>query len=191
MKNTDILQKLSAENGEGTGVAFSRLSVEDVNFPDSLFDPDIIVKEQYCGIIPPIIVNEKDHRYSVIDGCKRLILLRRKKIRETGFLVVNGCDSYCASMLRILLNRSRILALREKILFISWLKENLTDDQYRDAVFELGISDRERSELERLRECPEYILKAVESGIADIAIVSDLKPMSRDDCDACLAFFQR
>lgn len=191
MKNTDILQKLSAENGEGTGVVFSRISVENVDFPDSLFDPDITVKEQYCGVIPPIIVREKDHRYSVIDGCKRLVLLRRKNIKETGFVVVNGCDSFSSSMLRILLNRGRLLVLREKILFISWLKDNLTDGEYRDATTELGISDRERFELERLSECPGCILDAVDKGVADSAIVTDLKSLNKDDCDACLDLFSR
>ncbi len=186
MKNTDILQKLFAENGEGTGLAFSRLSVENVDFPDSLFDPDITVKEQYCGVIPPIIVCEKDHRYSVIDGCKRLVLLRRKNIKESTFVVVNDCDSFSSSMLRILLNRDRLLALREKILFVSWLKDNMADYEYRKYTSELGISDRERFELERLSECPDSILDAVDRGFADSAVASDLKSMSKDDCDACL-----
>lgn len=191
MKNTDLLQKLTNENGDGTGVAFSILSVEKVDFPDSLFDPDITVKEQYCGFIPPIIVREKDRRYSVIDGCKRLVLLRRKNIRETGFVVVNDCDSFSSSMLRILLNGNRKLLLREKILFISWLKDNLTDDEYRNTASELGISDRERFELERLSGCPVNILDAVDKGIADSAVVSDLKSMSKEDCDACINLFSQ
>lgn len=191
MKNTDLLQKLITEHGDGTGAVFSRLSVENVDFPDSLFDPDITVKEQYCGFIPPIIVREKDHRYSVIDGCKRLVLLRRKNTRETGFLVVKDCDSFSSSMLRILLNGNRKLLLREKILFISWLKDNLTDDEYRNIVSELGISDRERFELVQLSECPVYILDAVDKGVADTAVVSDLKSMSKEDCDACLNLFSQ
>lgn len=191
MRNTDLLQKLTAENIDWTGMAFCRLSVENVDFPDSLFDPHIEVKEQYCGVIPPIIVCQKGHRYSVIDGCKRLILLRKKNIRETGFLVVNDCDSLSSSILRILLNRGRMLLLREKILFISWLKDNLADDEYRSIVSELGISDRERFELERLSECPVHLLDAVDKGIADSAVVSDLKSMCKEDCDACLDLFSR
>lgn len=190
MKSIDILQKLSAEIGEGSLVC-SRLPVENVDFPDSLFDPEATVKEQYCGFIPPIIVREKANRYLVIDGCKRLVLLRRKKIKESSFVIINDCDDFSSSMLRILLNRGRILVQREKILFTSWLKDNLIDDEYRNIISTLGISDRERFDLERLLECPIYILDAVEKGIADPAIVSDLKSMSKDDCDVCLDLFSR
>jgi hypothetical protein len=190
MKNIGILQKFPAEIGEKNLVC-SRLLVEDVDFPDSLFDPEITVREQYCGVIPPIIVREKAPRYLVVDGCKRLVLLRRKKIKETTFVVINDCDDFSSSMLRILLNRGRMLVLREKMLFTKWLRDNLTDDEYRSFVSELGISDRERFELERLSECPINIMDAVEKGIADPAVVSDLKAMSKDDCDACLDFFSR
>ncbi len=191
MKNTDLLQKLTSENGDGTGVVFSRLSVETVDFPDSLFDPDIKVKEQYCGVIPPVIVRKKEQRYSVIDGCKRLVLLRRKNIRESGFVVVNDCDNFSSSMLRILLNRDRKLILREKILFLSWLKKNLSDDEYRNTASELGVSDRERFELEKLSECPVHFLDAVDKGIFDSAVISDLKSMRKEDFDACLYLFSK
>ncbi len=192
MKSTDILQKLTAESGEGINLIYSRLLVEKVDFPDTLFEPDIPVQNQYCTVMPPIIVCKKNSRYTIIDGCKRLVLLRRRKIEEADFAIIDSvCDSFVYSLLRILLNRGRTLLLKEKILFLNWLKVNLDDQEYKRIVCGLGISDKERFELERLLTCALPVLNAVDSGVADCTVASDLNSMSTVDRDAFLSLFSK
>lgn len=191
MNSSKILQKLTAEAGE-LDLVFSRLPLDQVKLPDFLFDSKIPVPDQYCDMLPPIFVCKMESGYTVIDGCKRLICLHRKKIKESIFAIINtGGDSFKSSLLRICLNRGRILHLREKILFISWMKNNLDSDEYRIAVSELGFSDRERFELEKLSECPDFIVDAVVNGVADQSIVSDLKSLNENDCQACLLLFSK
>lgn len=192
MKSIDILQRLTVEGGEGISLVYSRLLVEKVDFPDTLFDPDIPVQNQYCTVMPPIIVCKKNSGYTIIDGCKRLVLLRRRKIEEADFAIIDSVyDRFTFSLLRILLNRGRMLLFREKITIVKWLKGNLNDQEYISFVRGLGISDKERYELERLLDCPLPILNAVDRGVADCTIVSDLNSMSTADRDAFLNLFSK
>lgn len=178
MSNTKTLKMNFVDNEKIMELSFSNLLLEQIELPDFLFDSSLCIPDQYSEVLPPIIVLKKRTGYVIIDGCKRYLLLRKKGINKFTFGIIDlPLDSFQSGMLRINFNRGRNLHLREKIKIIGWLKDNCDSDKYKCYVADLGISDRERSELERLIDSPAYVLDAIDNGYVDPGVASDLESL--------------
>lgn len=190
--NDSIPLQSSTDSEAGQKLAFAMLPCERLDLPDALFDCNAFASQEQADLILPLIVYKQGERFILIDGCKRLLHLRQKNRSAVACAVLTSApDRHHAALLRIALNRGRALSLREKILFARWLRSQCSEEQYRDEVARLPIASGERFELERLFDCSDALITAVEEGFLDRSVVHDCTYLTDDERDALLAFFKQ
>lgn len=168
------------------------ISAAKLSIPESLFDRKICNGKTDQDIYFPLIITAKDESFKIIDGCKRFLALKEKKLETIICCITEQTYSdKTAGLLRIMLNKNRKLELREKIVFSRWLKSNLSQSLYVSMVSELGISKRERIGIEMLQNCPDRIIDIVESGKLDIGLIYDFLLINEKDFDAVFGLFSK
>ena len=172
---------------------FLMVSVDQIDLPEKLSDLSSLENGNSTeNLLLPIIVFNDGNRYVVIDGCKRFVCMVQSGRKVCACGVIRSVqDSKSAGLLRIYLNRGRVLSFKEKFLFLRWLKENLSEKEYSIRIAELGIQDRERHNLEQLMFCSNEVLEAVERGYVDPANAPDMIHFSESDCGAVLQYLSR
>lgn len=192
MSSTNLLQNLFTQSSEEYHIEYKKLSIDCIRQPGSLYYSEIDCDHNDNAVILPIVVWKNENTYSIVDGCKRFAHMVSKGIRECICGIINlPFDSLKSAALRIQLNKTRNLHLREKVQFVSWMKENCESECYRQSVMELGISDKERFELEKLTTCSDTVINAVCKGIIDLQTASVLDMMNETDLAVCLDLFAK
>lgn len=157
-----------------------------------LFDERVPLDRGSRAIMLPIVVCRKPDSFSVIDGCKRVALLRAAGKAEAACSVIGAdLDPVEAALLRIELNCGRTLHAREKLLFVGWLKNHVGDTAYRELTEKLGFNPQERHEYEELLACDVPLLEAVFSGRLDPAVAPEMSHLKEPDAQALIGLFSR
>lgn len=172
-------------------IQYLRLPVESlVPFPE-LTELATPRKLSAADQLHPVIVSEIEGSYWIIDGYKRYqAYVSRAKDCLCGILK-SSPDKISLGKLRISLNKHRKLTLKEQILFLRWLKGNLTDEQYRLHNELHGITPKDRFEIEQLFSCPDMILEMVERGIIDGTNVPELLLLNTEEQSQMLDIFSK
>lgn len=190
--NDSVPLQNSTDSEAGQKLTFAMLPCGSLDLPDALFDCNAFTPQEQADLTLPLMVYKQGDRYKLIDGCKRFLHVLRENCPSVacGVLTI-APDMHHAALLRIALNRGRALSLREKILFLSWLHLQCSEEQYRSEVARLPIASGERFELERLFDCSDALITAVEEGFLDRSVAPDCTYLTDDERDALLAFFKQ
>ncbi|NLE01214.1 MAG: hypothetical protein GX640_15210 [Fibrobacter sp.] len=164
-----------------TDFIYKSLSLDSLRCPEELFDSRAFNANDPLPVHLPILVFNDGDTYTVLDGCKRLLQLRLQGKKEILCGILNTSADKLVLLNRILFNQGRKLHFREKILFVRWLKDNVSKSDYLSVIHLLGIENRERYELEGVLECSDEILEAIISGNLDCAVAAEVKKLSNPD----------
>lgn len=168
------------------------LPIEKLSFPPELFDERVPGDGRPRHLPLPLVVHKNKDTFSVIDGAKRLSLLRARNQRTAACCIIEtGLTPLQAGLLRIELNTGRPLHFREKLLFVGWLKKNTGPEIFREQAQGLGIPVQECRELELLLECPGRLIEAVVSGALDPAVAPEMSHLKEPDAGALIALFSQ
>jgi hypothetical protein len=138
----------------------------------------------------PIIACKNGNSHAVIDGCKRLVVLKKKGKRSVVCgIIKKNLGPVKAGLLRIGLNAGRQLHPREKLLFIGWLKSNVNQKVYRKYAEKIRLSAGERHEFEQLLLCRPRLTEAVMQGTLDAAVAPEMNHLSEHDAGVIIDLF--
>jgi hypothetical protein len=183
----------SMNNNDGAtlgNLIFAKIPADHIELPQELFDNRIPMDPDTLTPWLPIIVYKSGSRYSIIDGCKRFSSRHFIDRDECSCGIMDPApDIRRAGILRIRLNRGRVLHPREKLLFIRWLKSNLEPDLYDRMVPELRLSPGERHECEKLLTCSGQLVEAVLQGTLDPTVAPEMAHLSIADAEVVLHLF--
>lgn len=170
---------------------FMMVPLDAIRLPEALYDRQLAVPEQSLTFFLPLIVWKRGDVFVIIDGCKRYLSLfaQGRKMCACG-VIEPVFDETEAGLLRITLNSARELHLREKLLFVRWLKTSVNPDAYRAQTRKLGLAANERHELELLLDCSTKVVNAVLDGPLDPSVAPEMVHLNEDDVDALLNLFQ-
>jgi hypothetical protein len=169
---------------------FTTISVSRITIPEVLYDPDAAFSKSDPRQIVPIIVVADGEYYKIVDGCKRYKLAKQENRNEISCCILHQqLEPKELALLRIKMNIGRNLSFKEKILIISWLKDNTEKNEYLDLAEECGIPGKAIHDFEALISCDQKLLDAVARGILDITAAPLLSQLKDDDSEAILRFF--
>jgi hypothetical protein len=172
---------------------FDQLNLDSLRLPAGLYDPKTpgLPAAWFNAAIPIMVARDTQGRYTIIDGCKRLACARELG-RQTVLCGIMELpqDPGQIGLWRIRSNRGRRLHVREKRLFLCWLR-SWPDQALAAALLDdLAISSREQHELEPLIGCDELVMDAVAEGWLHPANVRDFSLLSAADGSAFLQAFR-
>lgn len=170
---------------------FMMVPVGAISLPETLHDQRLAIDEKSLTFFLPLIVWKRGDVYSIIDGCKRFLSLAAQDRKECACGVIESdFDETKAGLLRIALNSARELHLREKLLFVRWLKTSIDTGAYRAQMQKLGLAANERHELELLLDCSGKLVEAVHCGTLDPSVAPEMVHLNDTDVAAVLDLFQ-
>jgi hypothetical protein len=181
-----------AASGPADDVTFKELPASSLRLPAGLYDP-LAGGGVQMPVMPPLIVSGGGRKgYTVVDGCKRLMSLKRgNQARIPCEVVERPLDRSGLGLMRIQLNRGRLFSLREKILLLKWLARHCRCEQMEAAHRDLGVSPQDWVMLAPLASARDKALVgAVASGALHLALVRSFLLLSRADRQAFLRAFQ-
>jgi hypothetical protein len=171
---------------------FRRIPIADLCFPTRLFDRRAAGQ---CGnpeMLIPLAVYQSTAGFIVIDGCKRLLHAQKTGQDACNCSIVTPApDEHHAALLRISLNRNRVLHFFEKLLFSAWIKEYCTEPAYSEACALLSLESRERFEFEQLAACDQSVIDAVYDGALEPCSAPDADRIDPPDREALLTFLRQ
>ena len=190
----DISKSSSAMSDERLAVpgelVFTMLPIDRIALPEGLSDARILVSEDTLALFLPVIVRRDREAYVIVDGSKRIRALTGAGRTHCSCGVIEAyMDEKQAGLLRISLNCGRELHVREKLLFIRWLKDSLDQDHYQRFVQKLRLTPAERHDFEMLSTCGETIVEAVMQGTLDPTVAPDIALLSEPDASALTRLF--
>jgi hypothetical protein len=187
------LANVSAENNISfQSTTTLSVSTENLVLPEALFDPNVTPLNSYIPFLYPLIVYEVNGIYHIIDGCKRYLWAVQKKQTHCLCIIINDINnSHDAHLLRITLNSNRPLSFREKFLFLKWLKNNFSDENYNYIVARFPFSQKERHEIEQIFDASDNVLYSIENGHVDLNVIPELLLLDRSFQDILLHFFSQ
>jgi hypothetical protein len=161
-----------------------------------IVDPQLIAPDPIDNTsersLEPLITYEHDGKFHIVDGYKRYQSLKSNNSPFAfGTIITPKPDTLQAGMLRIILNNKRGLSLKEKLHYLSWIKNKLSTETYIQMTEYLKISAKERYDLEKNFNAPESIIKKIEEGILDLSVSPDLIRLNESDQSALISFFSR
>jgi hypothetical protein len=172
--------------------AFTRVALRDLVPPQGLFDRRVPVKGGLQAHLLPLIVCRNRNMLTVIDGCKRLALLKKAGKRSAVCGIIKKVlRPKEAGLLRIRLNAGRQLHPREKLLFTGWLKSNCTKNEYCKQSEKLRLTSAERHEYEQLAACRPWLIEAVMQGRLDPTVAPEMNHLSESDAGSIVLLFSR
>jgi hypothetical protein len=170
---------------------FMMVPAHALTLPEALFDMQQAIQEQSSIFFVPLIVWKSGDTFRIIDGCKRYKLMAAQGRKECACgIIESDFDETQAGLLRIALNSAREMKLQEKLIFVRWLRTNLSPEAYLAQMQRLAIAPNERHELELLLECSDKLVEAVLQGTLDRAVAPEMGHMKDPDADAMLGLFQ-
>lgn len=171
-------------------VAFEMAPLEDLEPFHALSVPALDRAGTMNTLIPLVVRGMEHGRYEVIDGCKRLKHLRSSDREMAACAVVQGnIGQLEAGLLRMVLNRGRGLCLREKYMFLAWLKETCDPSSFEDYAREGGLTERDLVEIAPLLTSPDEAVEAVLGGALAPSLVRDLLFLTPKDRESFLRTF--
>jgi hypothetical protein len=170
---------------------FAMAPAEKLTLPPDLASELVPVEETPLAFFAPLIVWQAENSPVIIDGCKRFAAGGAQGRKEYACAIIEApFEPVRAGLLRIGLNSTRELHLREKFLFIRWLHAHLDREAYLRESDKLRITPQERHEIERLLDCKEPLIESVLRGDLDIAIAPEVTHMADPDAQALTGLFR-
>ncbi|MBN2188452.1 MAG: hypothetical protein JW699_03280 [Chitinispirillaceae bacterium] len=171
-------------------LTFARVALARLVMPDALFDERVVADNAVPEPLTPMIITRNGEAFTIIDGCKRLAILKRQKKKDVVCGIVSkSLSPEKAGLLRIALNANRQLSRREKLLFIGWLRSHLSRKEYLKQCEQLRLPANERHEYEQLLECKPWLVEAVTGEKLDAAVAPEMNHLTEPDAGALLALF--
>jgi len=149
-----------------------------------LYDPLAASYEpDYCDHFMPItVIPAGNGSFSIVDGCKRYQNLKKSGVtRVSCGIITTPLDGFSAGLLRIVLNRGRSRDIREKILFLSWLKTHCREESFSLYAAGAGFSPKDINQLIPVLTSEQDIVDALAKGVLDISLVKNILCLSADD----------
>lgn len=187
MKGSEVLQistgNIFKELPDKLSFSPKIVSISDLTLPQELFNPEIPLSEaNLFDLFLPIIVRPDNHTFTIIDGCKRY--MKFEKTGESTILcnIINTeLDEFTTGLLRLALNRDRPQTLQEKILFLSWLKNNGTKETFEEYAQNAGFSPRDIQIMRPLFSGESNMKDALFNGIIDISLLTYFQVLTPED----------
>jgi hypothetical protein len=171
-------------------ITFSSIAIGKLLLPENLFDQsDFNVQKNSLSLIP-LIVYETQGKYQIIDGCKRYLqAIKNNQLECICSILSPAPDQKEAALLRIAQNRNRSLSLNEKLLYLEWLRINLTGNEYSEIAASLPITSSERHDMEKVIPLPDHISISLKKGQIDLNVIPELLLLDQNDQNSILKFF--
>lgn len=175
---------------KGDEITFTMLPVSKLTVFEELTDLSPVQDSSTVQDFIPLIVVARGDGYVIVDGCKRYGRAVKRNLTEAACCIVGGSiDGKRAGLLRIMLNRGRVLSFKEKILFIRYLKAHLEKIEFEKHVELLGIPSKDKHDFERISQCSPEIIDAVERGSLDISTAGEVSRIGDNDSEAIIKLF--
>jgi hypothetical protein len=182
--------KKSSRSTAEKKLKIAQVAINKLVPPGELFDDKVPINKESLSLFLPVIVYKKNDRYEIIDGCKRYKVLKtRRKTDVACGIIEDKMDSTGAGLLRIGLNSNRQLHVREKFLFLGWLKSNFQQKEYLKHSEMLRLPSNERHEYEQLLSCKPWLIEAVMQGTLDRTVAPEINHLSETDAGTLLNLF--
>ncbi len=176
-----------------SSIAFETIAVKELLPPENLFDEKIPPAPAAAldALIPIIAAKNKEQGlYTIVDGCKRVTkMLETNQNTCVCGIFTDILDAKAIGLMRIYLNKSRDLSMREKICFYKWLNKNCAGNDFEEIAELLGFSSSLRRELRPLLECRDNVLDAIAGNRLSVRLVPDFCLMEERDREAFLEAF--
>jgi hypothetical protein len=176
----DIQKLLSNIRNKINKIKYADIPIKNISLPKDLFDSsDIISKLQSTFYFYPILVFKKKDKFTIIDGCKRFLYLKKNhSIKNIYCAIALNVNENELGLIRIILNNKRQLSIKEKFLFYKCLKNyGIEDVQFFNKY--LQLSWEEINSLDNLLNCPSDILNAVFRNKIHLLNIEDFKTIPK------------
>lgn len=168
-----------------------------IRIDDELFDSEetapasLLSSSSLSVSLYPLIVTPcSESRYVVCDGCKRFLAGRSRGEKSFSCVVVcTELNKFTFGLLRMALNGTRPLSIREKYLFSIWLQKNCAAD-FHDYAAKIGISRGDITCMHYLSQCSAEVKNAVLNGRIHHTMAEDFSLLSSEDQDRFLHVFE-
>jgi len=187
MKDSEELQistgNIFEELPEKISLSHKIIDIAKLTLPHGLFDPETpLPEEDLLDSFLPVTVLPGNHHFTIVDGCKRYLRQKQNKQGKISCGVIQTeLDEFTGGLLRIALNRSRPRTLQEKILFLSWLKNNCTEETFVPAAQNAGFSPKDIELMTPVLSCDSHVKEALFNGSLDISLVTYFQVLSHED----------
>jgi hypothetical protein len=174
-------------------VSFAMLPISRMGPMKDLYDPKTPGIEPTLGnaLLPLIVAKTAHGRYEIIDGCKRHANMRKEKRREIAAAVISTVsDRRSLGLLRVQLNKGRVLHLREKLMLLKWLRTNFAAKEITGVAEDLGIPAQEFGQLALLGACRSCVVDAVAKGTLHLSLIRPFMLLSEKDQDVFFDTFE-
>jgi hypothetical protein len=169
------------------------VDIDKLELPEALYIEAALLPPlpQEVLLLPLLTVENDRSGYSIIDGCKRYVVLKADARPQCACGVLAGSLSgEQVGLLRILLNRGRTLHIREQFLFCKWLASvGGVTDPGATAHF-LNLPWKQVLELRELLSFPSDVISVVLKDKIHLQNASDFRILPEEDRQAFLAFFE-
>ena len=159
------------------------IDITNLTLPQGLFVPEMqLPEEDLLDSFLPVIVRPDNNTFTIIDGCKRY--LRLKKTGESSILcnvIHTELDTLTTGLLRLALNNNRSQTLQEKILFLSWLKNNCIKETFEPTAQNAGFTPKDIELMTPVLSCDSHIKEALFNESLDITMVTYFQVFTHKD----------
>lgn len=188
MKGSEELQisigNIIKELPQKISLSFKVVNSNSLLFPKDLFDPEVPLPEEglFDSFLPVIVRPDNNDSFTIIDGCKRYLRFKKggqKKISCN--IIQTPLNEFASGLLRIALNRNRPQNLRERILFLFWLKNNCTKVTFRPNAHKAGFSPKDIEQLTPVFSLDNHIKEALFDSSPDLSLVKYFQVLTHED----------
>ncbi|MFP4418030.1 MAG: hypothetical protein ACLFSB_12230 [Chitinispirillaceae bacterium] len=189
MNNTPTLQR-SIRLIDGSDIRVSQslghCTIDLLSVIDELTDPNDLIEHSYSHSpvsSPLLVVRHPEEHYRIVDGAKRFLGYVKEGADYVPCVILDGdIQSTQIRLLRMTANTDRPLTLGEKIGFIRWIYNHLTESRAATAVSRLNIPRKELPALMRLIQLKDWsTVQGVYDGIVSLHSLEDFLSLSEED----------
>jgi hypothetical protein len=184
--------KRSLPGTAGLQIAFERVGTGRLSPLPGLFDGRVPAGEDAPLPVVPVITCRNGKKLLIIDGCKRVALLKKQgKGSAVCGIVKKALTAEEAGLLRIRLNACRPLHPREKLLFLGWLASHFDRKEYQKHAEKLCLPANEQYEYEQLLKCRPWLVEAAMQGRLDRTVAPEMNHLSQEQAGCVTDLFSK
>ena len=197
MKGSEELQigtgNIFKELPQKISLSFRIVNSNNLLLPESLFDPDIPLGEPDLGdsLLPVIVRPYKNNRFAIIDGGKRYLrCIKEGQKKISCNIIQTQLNEFATGLLRLALNKNRPQNLRERVLFLFWLKKKCTKAAFGPYALKAGFSPKDIAQLGVVFSLDNHTKEALFTGSLDLSFVPHFLVLTPKDRRCFLETFK-